>query len=509
MNIDTFFEQFDSLIELPGGVAKIRELILELACRGSFLESRNMTSDLVARETFCLGERAAFIMGQAPPGPDCNLTGEGTLFVKVGEFGDLYPERKAWTTKPLKFAKSGDVLICVVGATVGKLNLGIDCAIGRSVAAIRPDKKLDSKFLYYSLMPYVLKLRSSARGSAQGVIGRSELSGIRIWIPSIDEQGQNVAKVDQLMALCDELEARQERKREGRERLVESSLAKLLAARDPAELADCWNRIHDRFNDLVKAGATVSKLRGIVLQLAMQGKLAPQDRMDEPARYLLERVMQMRNDADTGKRNSISDHMKRFDSQVLLPESWAWSTFGDVAEIASSLVPPSKFPDHPHIAPDNIEKGTGRLLEFRTVAVDGVRSAKHRFFAGQILYSKIRPNLAKTTIVDFEGLCSADMYPINSYIDSRYLLLYMLSPMFLGIAVKNDTRVAMPKINQEELNAIPVPVPPLAEQRRIVAKVDQLMALCDQLETRLDGSQLAGDRLLTSSIASMLESIAE
>ena len=93
-----------------------------------------------------LGEVTETVMGQAPPGKECNKDGVGTIFVKAGEFGPRFPIEKEWTTKPLKFSKSGDVLICVVGATAGKINLGIDCAIGRSVAAIRPlSKHLDCK----------------------------------------------------------------------------------------------------------------------------------------------------------------------------------------------------------------------------------------------------------------------------------------------------------------------------------------------------------------------------
>jgi type I restriction enzyme S subunit len=96
-----------------------------------------------------LGDVAEFIMGQAPPGAECNFDGQGTIFVKAGEFRERFPVVREWTTRPLKLARSGDVLVCVVGATAGKVNLAIDCAIGRSVAAVRPDpSKLDSSYLY-------------------------------------------------------------------------------------------------------------------------------------------------------------------------------------------------------------------------------------------------------------------------------------------------------------------------------------------------------------------------
>src|ERR1700724_105505 len=95
-----------------------------------------------------LGDIADFVMGQAPPGVDCNFEGKGIPFVKAGEFGEKRPIIREWTTRPLKRARASDVLICVVGATSGKLNLGADCAIGRSVAAIRPDPKLlNQKYL--------------------------------------------------------------------------------------------------------------------------------------------------------------------------------------------------------------------------------------------------------------------------------------------------------------------------------------------------------------------------
>lgn len=111
--------------------------------------------------------------------------------------------------------------------------------------------------------------------------------------------------------------------------------------------------------------------------------------------------------------------------------------------------------------------------------------------------------MAKVVVVDFEGLCSADMYPINALIDLLYLQRYMLSESFLVQAVKADTRVAMPKINQMELNAIPVPVPPLAEQRRIVAKVAQLIALVDELETQLAASRATAKNLLSALVAEL------
>ncbi|MCZ8547310.1 restriction endonuclease subunit S [Mesorhizobium qingshengii] len=145
-----------------------------------------------------LGKLVDFIMGQAPPGADCNKSGVGTPFVKAGEFGSDRPLIREWTVRPLKHALSSDVLICVVGATAGKINLGADCAIGRSVAAIRPTEALDQRFLYDFLATKVLDLRAGSTGSAQGVIGKDDLAEIEIRLPPVPEQRRIVAKIDSL-----------------------------------------------------------------------------------------------------------------------------------------------------------------------------------------------------------------------------------------------------------------------------------------------------------------------
>lgn len=150
-----------------------------------------------------LGELAEFIMGQAPPGEMCNFSGEGTLFVKAGEFSNLYPVSGEFTTRPLRMAKRGDVLICVVGATSGKLNLGIDCAIGRSVAAIRPNQRLHQMYIYYFLSTLTTKLRTGALGAAQGVISKGVLSELKVPLPPLEEQKRIVAKLDEIKTELD------------------------------------------------------------------------------------------------------------------------------------------------------------------------------------------------------------------------------------------------------------------------------------------------------------------
>jgi type I restriction enzyme S subunit len=155
-------------------------------------------------------------------------------------------------------------------------------------------------------------------------------------------------------------------------------------------------------------------------------------------------------------------------------ESWAIKEFSEVAKIKSNLVQPIDYLNAPHIAPDNIEKKTGVLLAYNTIAEDGVTSGKHRFYSGQILYSKIRPYLSKVVMVDFDGLCSADMYPIEANENVKYLWYYMLSDAFLDQASNAGSRSVLPKINQKEMSKIRVPMCNLEEQDEIVRILDKI-----------------------------------
>ena len=167
-------------------------------------------------------------------------------------------------------------------------------------------------------------------------------------------------------------------------------------------------------------------------------------------------------------------------------DSWEKKKFGDSAEIKSNLVDPKDYLTYPHIAPDNIEKRSGLLLDYRTIEEDGVTSGKHRFYAGQILYSKIRPYLSKVVIVDFDGLCSADMYPIEAKGDTKYLWYYMLSDEFLEQASSAGSRSVLPKINQKELSRLTVKIPTLPEQNEIVRILDNLLEKEEKAEELCD-----------------------
>lgn len=177
----------------------------------------------------------------------------------------------------------------------------------------------------------------------------------------------------------------------------------------------------------------------------------------------------------------------------LVPETWTICKFGNIANIKSNLVSPERYLEYPHVSPETIEKGTGRLLECKTVDESGVISWNHLFYKGQILYSKIRPLLNKVAIAPFDGLCSADMYPIETSNDCHFIVYMILSNYFLsqvGLVIEN--RVKMPKINQQELSQIAVVIPPLHEQKIIS---EWLKKNCNAIDSVIGKKQSIIDNL--------------
>ncbi|HEY0863843.1 MAG TPA: restriction endonuclease subunit S [Lacunisphaera sp.] len=495
MDLSTFFRKFDQFADAPDAVSKLRELVLELAASG-----RLMSEELerpVEEDTKMMGPLVELVMGQAPAGTECNTDGRGTVFVKVGEFGPLYPREEVWTTDPLKFAKKGDVLVCVVGATVGKLNLAIDCAIGRSVAAIRPSPALDTRFLYYSLIPYTLHLRRNSRGSAQGVIGKAELNVVSLWVPSREVQNRIVAKLDELMALCDRLEAQQQ-ERESRARgLARAALARFAAAPTPANLHLLFH-----FSFCIPP----SDLRKSILTLAVQGKLVPQDPNDEPAERLLKVAgkSQMNGSGETGG------------PPFPLPPGWNWLSIAGAFEVAGGIQKtPHRTPRknaYPYLGVGNVYRGRLDLTNVKEFELEPGELERRRLEVGDLLI--IEGNGSFSEI----GRCAKwtgeikDCVHQNHVIRCRpcdarisdFVLLFLNSPNGIEIMQRLAiTSSGLYSLSVGKIRQIEIPIPPLAEQRRIVAKVEQLMALVDALEQQLAASRATAEKLLTALVAEL------
>ena len=164
-----------------------------------------------------------------------------------------------------------------------------------------------------------------------------------------------------------------------------------------------------------------------------------------------------------------------------IPVHWKSVPFRRIAKVQCNLVHPFDNLEMLQISPDSIEKDSGKIIKIKTVAEANIDSDNHRFYKGQILYSKIRPLLNKVTIAPDDGLCSADMYPISTEEKTEFIKYYMLSKAFLS-SVKNIVadRVKMPKINQDELKETRFVIPPLPEQEAIVTYLDTKVAKIDE-----------------------------
>ncbi len=165
-----------------------------------------------------------------------------------------------------------------------------------------------------------------------------------------------------------------------------------------------------------------------------------------------------------------------------IPKDWKVIRFKYIAIVKSNLVAPIRYMNYPQIAPDVIEKNTGKIISHRSVEEANVDSWNHLFYKGQILYSKIRPVLNKVVIAPYDGLCSADMYPISAKENVRFLQYIMLSAFFVKqVDLVTRDRIKMPKINQDELGNILLVWTSKEEQQQIADFLDSKCSEIDSL----------------------------
>jgi type I restriction enzyme S subunit len=169
-----------------------------------------------------------------------------------------------------------------------------------------------------------------------------------------------------------------------------------------------------------------------------------------------------------------------------LPDGWAWATLGELVRPTSEKVEPSDRPDVPYLSLEHIEPHTTRILG-RGRGSD-VNSTKAVFRPGDVLYGKLRPYLNKVAVPDFEGICSTDIlvFPRKQWLDSRYLMHFLTTPAVVEFANHNSSGVQLPRIGFDQLATLEIPLPPLAEQRRIVAAVEAVLARVGAARDRLN-----------------------
>ena len=162
-----------------------------------------------------------------------------------------------------------------------------------------------------------------------------------------------------------------------------------------------------------------------------------------------------------------------------LPDGWMWTTLGEIIEPSKEKVNPLAIEEVPYISLEHIEKDTGKLLGHGRSS--DVRSSKTKFNRGDLLYGKLRPYLNKVYISDFEGICSTDLlvFPNNELLSNAFFLYRFLCSDFVNYASHNVSGVNLPRVNFQTLSLFKIPLPPLPEQHRIVAKIEELFTKLD------------------------------
>ena len=184
--------------------------------------------------------------------------------------------------------------------------------------------------------------------------------------------------------------------------------------------------------------------------------------------------------------------------------SWPIAKFKEFASIDANMTTDYEtYADYPHIGIDSIEKDTGKLSGYRTVKEDNVISGKYIFTPHHIIYSKIRPNLNKVALPDFEGLCSADAYPIlpnEEKCDRTYLAILMRSRYFLDYILGFSVRAGMPKVNRKQIEGFEAPLPPLDVQKEFASFVEQMNESETELQNAINGLSVAYKRIVADRI---------
>jgi type I restriction enzyme S subunit len=361
--------------------------------------------------------------------------------------------------------------------------------------------------IFIDYLVWLLKgtnLKEDENATAQPVISGRKLYPISIALPPKQEQHRIVAKVDELMALCDQLEAQTETSIDAHKTLVEVLLATLTDAKDADELKENWQTISQHFDVLFTTQASIDQLKQTILQLSVMGKLVKQDPNDEPACKLLERIatekQQLIKDGKIKKQKPlppITDEEKPFE----LPVGWEWCHGETIADFVdpqpSHRTPPKVEGGVPYIGYTDIDHVRGINFEGARKVGENVfeeHLKRYTLKTGDFVFGKIG-TLGQPYFLEkpFNYCLSANLIliqPILNAVVPKFLALYLNSPALYKVLGDKKTNSTHGVFGIKKARLLLIPFPPMQEQKRIVSKVDKLMALCDALKERLNQAQI-------------------
>jgi len=535
MNAERLLVYYERIADAADAIARLRRFILDLAVRGKLLEGNDKPWTELPIEK-CL-ERlpdGRFIhQGWSPQCESYPSQGEnvwGVLKTTAIQDGHFLSEQNKelpynLEPRPQLEVQSGDILITCAGP---RARCGIACLVSNT----RGRLMISGKMYRFRANPTILVssylalfLRSDDAQSAVNTMktGSSEsgmnltqdrFKQLRVAFGSIAEQHRIVVKVDELMALCNRLEAARAEREAMRDRLAVASLGRLNAP-DPETFHDDARFALDVLPALTTRPDQIKQLRQTILNLAVRGNLVPQASQDEPSAELLKRFAKAKAEQrkKTGDaRIKIELDPKVDDLPMALPWGWAVQSFENLFLFIDyrGNTPPKTDEGIPLITAKNIRMGYLNREPREYISKATFKTWMTRGFPeiGDLFFTTEAP-LANICLNDIEEPFAlaqrAICFQPYATIDTKFLMFALMSDVMQSLIDKHATGMTAKGIKAANLKPLPIPIPPLAEQHRIVDKVAELMALCDRLEAGLTATaatrRLLLDALLHEALA--------
>jgi len=403
----------------------------------------------------------------------------------------------------------GDILFSIAG-TIGKTAIiyadDLPANTNQALAIIRGTQTVYSPaYLRIQLDSFVAeKTRKKARGGAMPNVSLGDLTVLVSPIPPLKEQYRIAAKVEELMALCDQLEQEEIDNKAAHQTLVKTLLNTLTTVKTAEEFKQSWQRIAEHFDTLFTTEESIEELKQTILQLAVMGKLAPQDSNDEPASELLKNIEKEKErlvKEQKIKKPIVLDKISEDEKPFSLPASWEFFRFGDITNrIGSGSTPRGGKSAYQNegiifLRSQNIHN-YGLKLEDVAYINDETHTKMNntKVVPDDILLNITGGSLGRSTIYPKdigEANVSQHVTIIRPTIKAtnRYLHYCILSPYIQGLIWRRQVGMAREGLSKKVLELFEIPFPPLEEQHRIVNKVDELMVLCNSLKSNICEAQ--------------------
>jgi type I restriction enzyme S subunit len=553
VNCDRLLAQFDRLGEAPDAVPTLRRFILDLAARGDLVEhdpDDRPASELIARtslidttrptsrngssagskttssitlavppiwEPIRLVEVAQVSYGFAFDSSRFNTNQSGMPLIRIRDISNATTEAYYdGEFDPRYIVKPGDYLVGMDGNFNVRKWRGGEALLNQRVMRIREwSEGVVADFMAILLQSYLDLLHVGTSQTTVKHLSAKQVETIVLPLPPFNEQRRIVAKVDELMALCDRLEAAQLQRERRRDRLAVAAL-KVLSGCSYRDRSGVTGGVAlDAMTHYLARPDQVSGLRATILGLGMKGCLVPQETSDGSVETQLSaadavRAATSRHDrrAEAGQQPLLAA-----DQRWEVPSSWDWRGLADLVLFIDyrGKTPTKVNAGVPLITAKNVKRGFIDREPREFIAKDEFERWMTRGLprAGDVLFTTEAPMGNVSVVQSDERFALAqrviDFRPYGA-VDPDYLALFLLSPDFQGLLDRTATGLTAKGIKAAKLKRLPIAIPPMLEQRRIVAKVDKLMAVCDDLERSLAAVQTGRARLLD---AVLREALAE